>query len=77
MGVGFWKQGRKMKEENKTYKRPEVKKEVKPEVKPEIKETPVAKEGTDGKFTMVKNGVGRRFHASKIKDAEKNGWALV
>lgn len=69
MGVGFWKQGRKMKEENKTYKRPEV--------KPEIKETPVAKEGTDGKFTMIKNGVGRRFHASKIKDAEKNGWALV
>lgn len=32
---------------------------------------------TDGKVTMKKNGVGRRFHESKIGEMQNDGWELV
>lgn len=34
-------------------------------------------EGTDGKVTMKKDGVGRRYHISRIKEMEAQGWELV
>jgi len=52
-------------------KKPESKPEVKQEQKPELKPT------GDGKVTMKKNGVGRRFAETRIKELEKDGWELV
>ena len=40
-------------------------------------EMPKATEGTDGKITMRKDGVGRRYHISRIKEMEAMGWELV
>lgn len=34
-------------------------------------------EGTDGKVTMRKDGVGRRLHISRIKEMESLGWELI
>ena len=45
--------------------------------KPEaVKATAPVKTG-DGKVSMKKNGVGRRFAETRIKDLEKDGWELV
>ena len=40
-------------------------------------EMPKVIEGTDGKVTMKKDGVGRRYHISRITEMEKLGWELV
>lgn len=40
-------------------------------------EMPKVIEGTDGKVTMRKDGVGRRFHISRIKEMESLGWELI
>ena len=40
-------------------------------------EMPKVIEGTDGKVTMKKDGVGRRYHVSRIKEMEAQGWELV
>ena len=40
-------------------------------------EMPKVIEGTDGKVTMKKDGVGRRYHVSRIKEMEEQGWELV
>ena len=40
-------------------------------------EMPKVIEGTDGKVTMKKNGVGRRVHVTNIKAFELDGWELV
>lgn len=40
-------------------------------------EMPKVIEGTDGKVTMRKDGVGRRFHVSRIKEMEGLGWELI
>lgn len=40
-------------------------------------EMPKIIEGTDGKVTMRKDGVGRRFHVSRIKEMESLGWELI
>ncbi len=40
-------------------------------------EMPKVTEGTDGKVTMKKDGVGRRYHVSRIKEMEAAGWDLV
>ena len=42
-------------------------------IKPEL----AAEPGTDGKVTMKKDGVGRRYHVSRIKEMEAQGWELV
>ena len=33
--------------------------------------------GTDGKVTMRKNGVGRRYHVSEVEARQKEGWELI
>jgi hypothetical protein len=40
-------------------------------------EMPKVIKGTDGKVTMKKDGVGRRYHVSRIKEMEAAGWELV
>lgn len=46
---------------------------------PDWKEEPPKAQpaNTDGKVTMKKNGVGRRFHESKISEMQSDGWELV
>jgi len=44
----------------------------------EVKEKPIPEtDGTDGKFTMVKNGKGKRFHKDRIEEMKEQGWKLV
>jgi len=43
----------------------------------QIEQTKVSEDGTDGKFTMVKNGKGKRFHKDRIEEMKEEGWKLV
>jgi len=45
--------------------------------KPEVVKATVPVKHGDGKVTMKKNGVGRRFAETRIKELEKDGWELV
>ena len=45
--------------------------------KPEAVKAPAPVKHGDGKVSMKKNGVGRRFAETRIKELEKDGWELV
>lgn len=64
----------------------EEEKEIKTEIeapkrshskKPEAEKTPAPVKTGDGKVSMKKNGVGRRFAETRIKEMEGDGWELV
>jgi len=61
---------KEIKTETETPKRSHSKK---PEA---VKANAPVKHG-DGKVSMKKNGVGRRFAETRIKELEKDGWELV
>lgn len=67
--------GRKKKAENGLLDENNEREET--EVTAPEPEMPKVIEGTDGKVTMRKDGVGRRFHVSRIKEMESLGWELI
>lgn len=48
-----------------------------PKDEPKEQAAPEAIPGTDGKVTMKKDGVGRRYHVSRIREMQMQGWKLV
>lgn len=66
---------RTKKAENSLLDKEEIREET--EITAPEPEMPKVIEGTDGKVTMRKDGVGRRFHVSRIKEMESLGWEMI